>query len=416
MENSDINAKTASTAASEENARRDFGGDAKNPRARKIRRRKALKIALVSLIALLLIITSVGAAILMPLLQAYNDGYVEVPTITPQESFSIPPFNSGSIDATQTWPETEYPEDSTDYQEEIPNIGSGAMAVSGIVKVEQKDPNVENILLIGSDTRDLSKLKGSRSDTMIICSYNKKTGKAKMISLLRDSLVYIPGYGYNRLNATFSLGFAKEPKYGGIALCINTINQTFDLDIQKFVIVNFGGAVELVDACGGVDIPLSNVGKKNNTDEKWYIEQYGGTVTKNADGTYHLNGGAALIHMRHRYGSSDYTRTTRQRNVITAVFRQVVASRDLTEIYDLVRSAFGMIKTNISLDEMIDLAASVVSNGANMDIGSKYMPQKGTSIRYNISQQVQVSSGGASVIKINVATEKSFIQNFIYGK
>ena len=411
MNNSDFN---SNASVETEVPHRDFGDENKKPKARKVHRRKALKIVLVSLIALLLVISSVGAAVFIPLLQAYNEGYEEIPMISGPDSFTIPPFISDSFDATETWPETEYPEDSTK-EEEVNLPTNNIIAASGIYKVEKKDPNVENILIIGSDTRNLNQLKGSRSDTMIVCSYNKKTGKAKMVSLLRDSLVYIQGYGYNRLNATFSLGFSKEPKYGGISLCINTINQTFGLDIQKFVIVNFVGAADLVNMVGGVDVPLENVGKKNSTDEKWYIEQNGGTATKNADGTYHLTGGSALIHMRHRYGSSDYKRTERQRKVITAVFRQVVASRDLTEIYDLVRAGFGMIKTNISLDEMITLAASVVSNGSNMSIGSTHMPRNGSFIRYNISAQKQVSTGGASVIKIDVAKEKQKIQEFLYG-
>jgi anionic cell wall polymer biosynthesis LytR-Cps2A-Psr (LCP) family protein len=123
--------------------------------------------------------------------------------------------------------------------------------------------------------------------------------------------------------------------------------------------------------------------------------------------------------MRHRYGSSDYKRTERQRNVITALFRQVVSSRDLSDIYALVRQGFGMIKTNIPLDEMIDLAASVVGNGANMSIGSQRMPFKATSVYFNIGKQEWVSSSGtgaAQVLKIDFEYEAQKVNEYIYGK
>ncbi|MBO7360008.1 MAG: hypothetical protein J6V48_02665, partial [Clostridia bacterium] len=68
---------------------------------------------------------------------------------------------------------------------------------TGIYRVARMDPNVENILLIGLDTRDPSSFSG-RSDCMIILSYNKKNGEVKLVSLLRDMLVPISGYGWNR--------------------------------------------------------------------------------------------------------------------------------------------------------------------------------------------------------------------------
>ena len=65
-----------------------------------------------------------------------------------------------------------------------------------IYKVEKKDPNIENILVMGTDSRDVTRERG-RSDALIVLSYNKKTGDVKMISILRDSLVPIEGRGWN---------------------------------------------------------------------------------------------------------------------------------------------------------------------------------------------------------------------------
>ena len=151
-----------------------------------------------------------------------------------------------------------------------------------------------------------------------------------------------------------------------------------------------------------------------------YIEKFGYKAISNGDGTYHLDGGAALIHMRQRYGGSDVNRTERQRKVITALFRQVVSSRDITEIYDLIRNAFNakMFQTNIPIDEMLTLAASVASNGANMTIGSYRIPTTYSSIYFHIGQQKKVGKGegGANVLQIDFDLQKSKVQEYVYGK
>ncbi|MBQ8254135.1 MAG: LCP family protein [Clostridia bacterium] len=460
------------------NQKRNAGfGSAFGAKVRRVRTRKTLKIILVALISLLLIITSAGIAIIAPLLQAYNHSYTKVPIITrpPDYTFVIPPIMGNTdgkpyagengnwwIGDHDTGIKVEYGSTETDESGEEftpianePVVGSNGnwwigdhdtgekadvsvgipepppvteepngkpsgnakpVTVNGIYKVNQKDPDIENILLVGTDSRNMSSLKG-RSDTMIVCSYNKRTGKAKLISFMRDTLVPIEGLGKNgsdlwqRLNATFSLS--------GIACTVNTINQLFGLDIQRFVIINFEGTEKLVDSCGGVDIKLTDT-PGNPTGEVQWIESFDIKVKKNSDGTYHLNGEAALMHMRQRYGGSDVSRTNRQRNVMMALFRQVVSSRDITEIYDLIRNAFNskMFQTNIPLSEMLDLAASVASNGANMSIGSHRIPTEYWSIYYHFGKQQEVGrgQGGAQVISIDFAEQRKKVQEFVYGK
>lgn len=453
-------------------------GSSSHAKARRVRTRKTLKIILIALIALLLVITTLCGVIAMAFLQTYNKIYTKVPIVTrdPDYTFVIPPimgdstegqpyvgengnwwigdFDTGvkvvygevvtdeygdeyipvenepiigengnwiigdddtGVKADVTTGVTEPPPVTTAPDNNSGSTGTGKpVTVNGIYKVDKIDPDVENILLVGTDSRNMSSLKG-RSDTMIVCSYNKRTGKAKLISFMRDTLVPIEGLGKNggilwqRLNATFSLS--------GIACTINTINQLFGLDIQRFVIINFAGTENLIDSCGGVNVALTNTPNDPRGEVQW-IQNSGYKVINNGDGTYHLDGAAALIHMRQRYGSSDVTRTNRQRKVLMALFKQVVGSRDITEIYDLVRNAFNskMFQTNIPLDEMINLAASVASNGANMSIGSHRIPTTYWSIRFNMSTQQKVTSGGAQVLEIDFALQKSKVQEYVYGK
>ena len=374
--------------------------------------RRFLKATLAVLIAFLLVITGTGTAIILPLLRDYANSYREISFITRDEVPTLPNIPTG------TWVEVTGPVDDPP---SMPPDTDKIITVNGIYKIDKKDPDIENILIVGTDSRNMSSMRG-RSDTMIVCSYNKRTGQAKLLSLMRDALVPIEGYDvdgdgrdydWNRLNAAYS--------FGGIALCINTINQVFDLDIQRFIIINFEGTENLVDACGGVNLMLTDVGNNFSTSEKAYIEASGGRVTLldeagSGSSYYHLDGKAALIHMRHRYGSSDYKRTERQRNVLIALYRQVVEKSDLTDIYNLIRQGFGMIMTNIPFNDMVNLAANVAANGSNMSIGSQRMPFNGTSVMFSIKDQQPVSSGGASVIKIDIKYEAKKINEYIYGK
>ena len=224
-----------------------------------------------------------------------------------------------------------------------------------IYKVAKKDPNIENILVLGTDSRDVTRERG-RSDAMIIVSYNKKTGAIKMISLLRDSLVPIEGRGWNRINAAYA--------FDGVGLAINTVNQVFGLDIQRFVVVDFNGVTDFIDKAGGVTINLTQA-------EVDYMTKYSGGKVQYNVGPNKFNGDRALVYMRIRKIDSDFGRTARQRNVIETLAKKIVQEKSLSEIYDLTNFAFGLVKTNISITELTsvigNIATDAVSNGLNID-------------------------------------------------
>lgn len=224
-----------------------------------------------------------------------------------------------------------------------------------IYKVAKKDPNIENILVMGTDSRDVTRERG-RSDAMIVVSYNKKTGVIKMISILRDSLVPIEGRGWNRINAAYSLD--------GVGLAVNTVNQLFDLDIQRFVVVDFNGVTDFIDKAGGVTISLTQK-------EVDYLTNYSNGHVKYNVGPNNFNGDRALAYMRIRKIDNDFKRTERQRNVIETLARKIVKEKSLSEIYELTDFAFSLVKTNISLAELTsvigNVATDAIRSGLNMD-------------------------------------------------
>ena len=268
---------------------------------------------------------------------------------------------------------------------------SNAVSVYGytpIYKVAQKNADVENILVLGTDSRDVTMYRGN-SDTMIVFSYNKKKGTVKMVTFMRDALVPIAGHDWNRLNSAYP--------YDGIGLTVNTINQLFGLDIQKFVIIDFNGTKDFIDHIGGVDVNLTA------EEAAYYQERTGREFTVGAN---HLGAADALMHMRNRAIGYDFGRTSRQRDVLTAVIRQIM-SKPITEIYEVLNYSFSLVKTNIPLTSLTSLALSVSTQGSNLAISTQAVPYSDAykNAWYN----------GLEVLSFDIASTATRVDQFLYN-
>lgn len=253
-----------------------------------------------------------------------------------------------------------------------------------IYKVEKIDDDIINILVLGTDSRDVALDRG-RSDTMIVVSYNQKTGEIKMVSLLRDLLVPIEGYDWNRINTAYF--------FDGVGLSINTVNQLFGLDIQHFVVVDLNGAKDFIDYVGGVELTLSE-------SEAKYV---GLPYSKES---ILLDGAAALNHMRNRKSDSDFGRTERQREVIVAVLNKILSEKSLTEILDITKYAMGMVKTNISATTLTSLATSIVGNASDLSIKSQSIPYADA---YQFAWY-----GKMAILSFDIASTAERLQEFLY--
>ncbi len=303
-----------------------------------------------------------------------------------------------SLEPPETIPQVVNPTPSQQQQTVVlnPNASFGnsqnTVSVYGktpIYKVAQKDPDIVNILLLGTDSRDVTRDRG-RSDTMIIVSYNSKTGDVKLTSLLRDSLVPIEGVGWNKLNSAYF--------YGGVGLAINTINQIYNLDIQQFIVIDFNGVKNFIDYIGGVDLTFTQA-------ELDLYNQY--WCTDYTAGTYHCNSKMAMAHLQNRTVGSDFDRTRRQRETIEAVCNQILQNKSATEIYDIVNYTFGLIKTNISATDLISYATSVLGNMSKLNISAQNVPYNDayTNAWYN----------NAAILSFDISAAAVRINNFIYN-
>lgn len=378
---------------------------------------KKKKIVILCLLIPLVLIIGTVAGVALPLIISYNNNaYEEVDIVDRSDEYVMPETDPQPDEwADVTLNEDDLGRDLTTVPETLANnVNKGAQTGDGldrnasfgrnsnvisvygktpIYKVEKKDPNIENILVLGTDSRDVTKERG-RSDSIIIMSYNKKTGAIKMVSVLRDSLVPIEGHGWNRVNAAYS--------FDGVGLAVNTINQLFDLDIQRFVVVDFNGVTDFIDKAGGVTINLTQA-------EVDYMTKYSSGKVQYNVGPNWLNGDRALVYMRIRKIDSDFGRTARQRNVIETLAQKIITEKSLSEIYDLANFAFGLVKTNISLTELTsvitDVATGALENGLNIE--SQHVPYDGAYSykRYN----------GMAIISFDVDDAARRVNEFIYG-
>lgn len=256
-----------------------------------------------------------------------------------------------------------------------------------IAREDQRDKDVVNVLLIGSDSRDPNAELG-RSDTMILASFNKNQKKATALSFLRDSLVEIDGHGQSKLGHTFA--------YGGVGLTINTINKQFDLDVQDYVIVNFENLVGIIDQLGGIQVVLTE-------EEAEYYRQNG--MPDIVAGNVTLTGSQALAHARNRSLDNDFGRTERQRDVIYGIYNKVLQQKDSGTVMSLISYCMTQVKTNMSVTEIYDLAMDVLSVD-NLKTQQAAVPAEGT---YEFGTYEDMS-----VLNIDLEANKKKIEELLY--
>ena len=208
-----------------------------------------------------------------------------------------------------------------------------------------------------SDTREGD--KQSHSDCMMIVTVDNTRGKIKLISLMRDSLVDIDGYGEDKLNAAYFRG--------GPSLAIRTINENFGTDIKDYVAVDSEQLVQIVDAIGGVDIDVQNDNELKELNR--VIKDYGAERGKEFSGVEKtglqtLDGVQALCYGRIRKGDTgdDWARVERQSVVLNAIFTKL-QSASATELIGSMRKLVPYVTTSLSPTDMASLIVGAVKNG-----------------------------------------------------
>jgi LCP family protein required for cell wall assembly len=208
-----------------------------------------------------------------------------------------------------------------------------------------------NVLLLGLDKRGD---EIGRSDTIIIATLDFEHNKAHVLSLPRDLYVYIPGFGWRKINAAYAIG--ETPEYsdgtGGVGLLMKTLRYNLGVeDFDAFAVVDFKAFVEGVDALKGIYI---NVPKKIVDDQ--YPDGWKYTRIVFEKGGQWMNGETALKYARTRHADSDFGRIRRQQAVMLAIQQRASTPSVLLRAPALLRVLGNNVRTSLDLGEQIKLA------------------------------------------------------------
>lgn len=230
---------------------------------------------------------------------------------------------------------------------------------------------ITNIALFGIDSRS-DNMKGL-SDSMMIISIDGNNNNIKLVSLQRDSLVQIDGYGWQKLTHAYS--------FGGAALAVKTINKVYKMNITDYATVDFVGMAAIIDAVGGIDTVMTDAEVKNANTQINEMHLRRGTPLDYImnSGKVHLNGIQAVGYSRVRkadvhkeiygdekYHSGDYGRTLRQRYVMSQLFSKAL-DLEIGEYPELIQSMIPLMQTSLSYGEIYDLAMILLKDGIVME-------------------------------------------------
>lgn len=200
------------------------------------------------------------------------------------------------------------------------------------------------MMLIGSDARADDESMGARSDTNIVVRVDPTTNSATLISIPRDTMINIDGYGYCKFNAAYS--------YGGAALAIKEANELLGVNISHYAEVDFDSLIGLVDTVGGVDVTVDQ--RINDPDADGSVIGQKKIIIE--AGEQHMDGETALVFARSRaYVDGDFTRTANQRKLIAALAEKIL-SMPLAKLPGIVQTAAGSITTDMSVTDLYSLA------------------------------------------------------------
>jgi len=203
-----------------------------------------------------------------------------------------------------------------------------------------------NVLVLGSDRRP--RMPNWRTDVIMIVAMDMEKGEAAVISIPRDVYVEIPGHQANRINVADYLGEQDEPGGGGPKLLAGIIQKQMGIPIHYYLRFEFDSFRKVIDALGGVELPLDCPVYEYLPEEDLYLNL--------APGTHRLTGYQALVYVRSRRLGGDLERARRQQRMVWAVRRQILAENLLPKIPALYAALKDSVQTDIGLVTAIRFA------------------------------------------------------------
>lgn len=225
----------------------------------------------------------------------------------------------------------------------------------GLTKKEYEQ--IINVILLGSDSKDMNNTYAGNSDCQMIISINPKYKSIKLISIPRDTAADIEGVGRYKINGAFATG--KEQ------LAIKTINKTFNLNLREYITVNISSMYEIINELGGVEVNITK-------DEMYWINEYvdmfygfSGRPTQKVTkyGKVILTGEQAAAHAKERKAgvNGDFSRTGRQREIFESMLKKI-SKKNPSEISKIMDMILSQVTTNIDVAKYSTMLPEFLAN------------------------------------------------------
>jgi LCP family protein required for cell wall assembly len=259
--------------------------------------------------------------------------------------------------------------------------------------------SANTILVLGSDARVKGKAEPganiggpSRSDSIMLLRIGG--GANAQLSILRDTVVDIPGHGRGKINAAYA--------FGGPALAIETVEKYLGVDINHLIEVNFANFPDLIDALGGITYTGNCVISKINGGSR-----NGGTTLRLTAGTHHLNGDEALALARTRHNlcrpqEDDRARVRRQQKILSAIKGRVTSVSTFVRLPWVSWAAPKAIRSDMSGPTLLGL------------IGAEMIGGGGKKLVLKPSGGVTLPDGGAG-LTVDDTVKQQTVDEFLKG-
>jgi len=246
--------------------------------------------------------------------------------------------------------------------------------VKSDLREEEIDPKYDHvsILLLGVDENDKRKDREiARTDAIVLATLNRDSNSVKLVSIPRDSLVYIPQVGYeDKINHAHAFGEAAlkryergeefETKPSGSKAVVDTVENLLDIPVDYYAKVNFKAFVDIIDALGGIDTDVPYEFKESNSEDKRDSIHL-------MPGEQRLNGEEALALARTRKQDSDYMRGQRQLQIIDAIIDKATSLQSIFKYDDVIKAVGDNMSTNMSFKDMKSFS-NIVTGGKKLSV------------------------------------------------
>jgi len=240
-----------------------------------------------------------------------------------------------------------------------------------------------NILLIGSDSREG---EAGRADTIMVLQLDGPSKQPKLLSFMRDTLVTIPGYGENKINAAYA--------FGGADLVRQTLAENFGLETNYYAKVDFRSFEKVIDTLFPSGVAI-NAEKDMSKNLEVAIKQ----------GQQQMNGLELLQYARFRMDEEgDFGRVRRQQQVMDAIFSEMKNPLAILKMPYAAGKVLGYASTNLPMSFLLKNTFSIARGARGVD---------SLTVPVADSWQYGSSASAGSVLVVNLETNQQAIRNFL---